>query len=451
MMATQRKVLREWRTDMFKHTGKALTRCFRTCPRLPTPALRLHAPMGPMLPPSTSDRSGVTLRSRATIVSSATGADQGTREEEDFTEAERGADEDAAQMVAAAQEADDEAAAKAAAAIPAETDAVAATGQRIVSEDVEEVVEQVVEPLTFQSVAARSQAFLTTTLPGKLFLGGLAAAFVGSLLLATYRAWQKANTIRAKRMRQIDRNRELVEGINKYLLTGNRAGLTPGVMRKLQRSSGFSPVEVFRKYLWYLLRERKFDQGAVEDVVTIKVGLGLTDADAGEALRERATRIYDKYGTLMLNTEGLTLAGAQRKATCTALFRKVLYLAETERLVGPAAIEPGGSGVGSVADIGKMTTGRRQQQVAAALLEPPSRRRRAGDEPGPAICFSQECEGAESFNLNAKFIFIKKTMLALCACSLRGTGIRRDMEEPMRHGMAGDESVVRKQVCAPHR
>ncbi len=52
-------------------------------------------------------------------------------------------------------------------------------------------------------------------------------------------------------------------------------------------------------------------------------GLGLTDADVGEALGERATRIYDKYGTLMLNTEGLTLAGAQRKATCTALFRKV--------------------------------------------------------------------------------------------------------------------------------
>ncbi|GIL61657.1 hypothetical protein Vafri_16054, partial [Volvox africanus] len=354
MMATQRTAFRESRGDMFKLTGKALTPCFRTCQGLQTRAIRLHHPMGPMLPPTTSDRPGVTLRSRTAIVPSATGADQGIREEEDITEAQRDAEEDAVQMVAAAQEADDEAAAKAVAAMPVETDAVAATGQRIVSEDVEEVVEQVVEPLTFQSVAARSQAFLTTTLPGKLFLGGLAAAFVGSLLLATYRAWQKANTIRAKRMRQIDRNRELVEGINKYLLAGNRAGLTPGVMRKLQRSSGFSPVEVFRKYLWYLLRERKFDQGAVEDVVAIKVGLGLTDADAGEALRERATRIYDKYGTLMLNTEGLTLAGAQRKATCTALFRKVLYLAETERLVGPAAIEPGGSGAGSVADIGKI-------------------------------------------------------------------------------------------------
>lgn len=56
---------------------------------------------------------------------------------------------------------------------------------------------------------------------------------------------------------------------------------------------------------------------------TPQTGLGLTDGDAGEALRERSARVYDKYGTLMLNTEGLTLSGAQRKATCMALFRKV--------------------------------------------------------------------------------------------------------------------------------
>lgn len=35
-----------------------------------------------------------------------------------------------------------------------------------------------------------------------------------------------------------------------------------------------------------------------------------------EALRERAARIYDKYGTLMLNTDGFTAEGLERKATC---------------------------------------------------------------------------------------------------------------------------------------
>ena len=33
---------------------------------------------------------------------------------------------------------------------------------------------------------------------------------------------------------------------------------------------------------------------------------GLNDKEVAEALRERAQRIYDKYGTLMVNTEGLT-------------------------------------------------------------------------------------------------------------------------------------------------
>ncbi|KAG2451022.1 hypothetical protein HYH02_004292 [Chlamydomonas schloesseri] len=248
------------------------------------------------------------------------------------------------------------AAAPAAAAAVAETVAVAPAAKKpktVVVTEVEEMeVEQVIEPLTFQSAARNTQAFLTTTLPGKLVLGALGAALLGSLGLAVHRAYEKANTARAKRMRQIDRNRDLIEGLNKFLLAGNRAGLTPGELRKLQRASGFTAVEVFRKYLWYLLRERKFDQGAVEDLVAIKTGLGLTDADAGEALRERSARIYDKYGTLMLNTEGLTLAGAQRKATCMALFRKVLYLAECERLVGRGAESEGGAG--NVADIGKI-------------------------------------------------------------------------------------------------
>ena len=44
-------------------------------------------------------------------------------------------------------------------------------------------------------------------------------------------------------------------------------------------------------------------------------------------MRERAQRIYEKYGNVMLETEGMTKAGIERKATCRALFSKLLYLA----------------------------------------------------------------------------------------------------------------------------
>lgn len=46
-----------------------------------------------------------------------------------------------------------------------------------------------------------------------------------------------------------------------------------------------------------------------------------------EAIQERAKRIYDKYGNVMLEVKGMTKAGVERKATCRALFSKLLYLA----------------------------------------------------------------------------------------------------------------------------
>ena len=45
------------------------------------------------------------------------------------------------------------------------------------------------------------------------------------------------------------------------------------------------------------------------------------------ALRDRAQRIYEKYGNVMLDVAGMTKAGIERKATCRALFSKLLYLA----------------------------------------------------------------------------------------------------------------------------
>ena len=36
-------------------------------------------------------------------------------------------------------------------------------------------------------------------------------------------------------------------------------------------------MEIFRKYLWYLLRERKFDQEAADDLVYLKSVLNLSD------------------------------------------------------------------------------------------------------------------------------------------------------------------------------
>lgn len=57
----------------------------------------------------------------------------------------------------------------------------------------------------------------------------------------------------------------------------HQQGRVPGVLRSLGTTTGFKPEEIFRKYLWYLLRERKFDHSAVDDVVYLKNAMGLSD------------------------------------------------------------------------------------------------------------------------------------------------------------------------------
>ena len=68
----------------------------------------------------------------------------------------------------------------------------------------------------------------------------------------------------------------VIDALSQYL-PANRAGLTPFAMTGLRLRTGFKPVEIFRKYLWYLLRERKFDQEAVDDVLALRTALGLTE------------------------------------------------------------------------------------------------------------------------------------------------------------------------------
>ena len=52
-----------------------------------------------------------------------------------------------------------------------------------------------------------------------------------------------------------------------------------GSLQRIRSATGFSSVEVFRKYLWYLLKERPFNPDAVADMVALKQALALGDAE----------------------------------------------------------------------------------------------------------------------------------------------------------------------------
>lgn len=52
------------------------------------------------------------------------------------------------------------------------------------------------------------------------------------------------------------------------------------MLRGLRMKTGFSAVETFRKYLWYTLRERKFDADTVADLIHLAEQLELGDDQA---------------------------------------------------------------------------------------------------------------------------------------------------------------------------
>jgi hypothetical protein len=59
-----------------------------------------------------------------------------------------------------------------------------------------------------------------------------------------------------------------------------------------------------RRFLWFVLKERKFDDTAVEDLIVLKNRMSLSNEEVAAALYERCIRIEKKFGNLMLQTDG---------------------------------------------------------------------------------------------------------------------------------------------------
>ncbi|PRW57850.1 RNA-binding RBM5 and related containing G-patch and RRM domains (ISS) [Chlorella sorokiniana] len=164
--------------------------------------------------------------------------------------------------------------------------------------------------------------------------GIAASVFLGGTLL--FSMWKVSRDPEQRRRKTMNKNKAVVDTISRYL-PGNRAGLSGAALKLLGVQTGFSNVEVFRKYLWFMLRERAFDEEALADLVALKAALGLTDEQVAEALAERAKRVYEKYGTVMVNLEGFSQSGIERQATARNLFMKLLSMTESRQLLSAEA------------------------------------------------------------------------------------------------------------------
>ena len=109
-------------------------------------------------------------------------------------------------------------------------------------------------------------------------------------------------------------------------------------MQSLSRKTGFTPTEIFRKYLWYLLQERSFDTEAVDDMVHLRAVLGLKDEQVADAIAERSRRILAKMGPILFATAGMTAEGIARKAAERSFFAKLLFLSECDALIDQSSL-----------------------------------------------------------------------------------------------------------------
>ena len=156
--------------------------------------------------------------------------------------------------------------------------------------------------------------------------------FVGTFLYSTLKVVRKMVSPRAKKKRQVNKNLTVIETLNEFL-PGNREGLSSTTLEKVRYVTTFSYDLIFRKYLRYLLNERKFDAEAVSDLLHLKAVCQLTDAQIKDVLREIAARTFKKYGILMTDTTGLTADAIMKKAAERSIFSKLLYLAELPEMV----------------------------------------------------------------------------------------------------------------------
>lgn len=169
-------------------------------------------------------------------------------------------------------------------------------------------------------------------LVGRYAAFGAAGFLALTFVIGVVRAVKKLRSPRAVRVKTVNKNKILVEALSSFY-PEKREAFNSGEVRSLKFKTRFSEAEMFRKFLWFVLRERKFDPLALQDMLHLKQALGLSQEQVASALRERSDRIYKKYGIVMLETEGMTKGGIERKATCRALFSKLLYLAESEELL----------------------------------------------------------------------------------------------------------------------
>ncbi|KAJ0779546.1 hypothetical protein HanPI659440_Chr06g0227701 [Helianthus annuus] len=176
---------------------------------------------------------------------------------------------------------------------------------------------------------------VTQTLPGPRvgrsslpWILALPLAYVGiSFLIAVVKTVRKFSSPKHARRRLVSKNAELCRSIDELLDKENN-GVRHEVLKELMQKTGFSMVDILRKYIRYSLNEKPFDPKLVAELIQLRKATMLDDSQVAEILNEISRRIVKDFGPVVMNTSGYSEKGLRRKLAVQALFGKILYLSE---------------------------------------------------------------------------------------------------------------------------
>ncbi|KAL3635874.1 hypothetical protein CASFOL_020421 [Castilleja foliolosa] len=153
------------------------------------------------------------------------------------------------------------------------------------------------------------------------------AYFSITFVFALVKTVRKFGSPREKRRKLVNKNATLCKAIDELFEKGMNE-VDQSVLQGLMQKTGFDMEEILRKYIRYALNEKPFDPDLVSNLIQLREKTMLNDSQVAEILNEISSRIVKDKGPVVMDMEGYSVKGLNRKLAVQALFGKLYYLSE---------------------------------------------------------------------------------------------------------------------------
>lgn len=163
----------------------------------------------------------------------------------------------------------------------------------------------------------------------------LPLAYAGiTFVIAFVKTVKKFGSPRYKRKKLVNKNAMLCKSIDELFQKGGGgevgadASQQHAALEGMEKKTGFTMVDIVRKYIRYALNEKPFNPELVANLIQLRKASMLDDSQVAEILNDISRRIVREKGPVVMNMSGYSEKGFKRKLAVQALFGKVFYLSE---------------------------------------------------------------------------------------------------------------------------